>query len=129
MGDAIDRHLDQARQRRASGDVPGAGHALAEAADLARTAGDSRLAYALRHLSDLQREANLLTESHASAGEAVAVLRAAGPSLDLANALRLRALAADALGFDRAAADWAEAGQLYRALGVAEGVADCEARS
>jgi hypothetical protein len=129
MIDAIDRQLDEARQLRARGDAAGACDAFAQAADLARTNGDPRLAYALRHLSDLQREANLLTESHASADEAVAVLRAAGPALDLANALRLRALAAEALGLDLAAADWAEAGRLYRELGVAEGVAECEARS
>ena len=49
--------------------------------------------------------------------------------LDLANALRLKALALDAL--DRpaeAALDWTEARRLYADLGVTEGVTECDAR-
>ena len=49
--------------------------------------------------------------------------------LDLANALRLKALALDALERSgEAVIDWTEARRIYADLGVAEGVAECDAR-
>ena len=86
-------------------------------------------AHALRHLSDIDREAGRPSEALGHAGQAASVYRAKGAPLDLANALRLKALALDELRRpEQAAAVWTQARDLYAAEGVAAGVAECEAR-
>lgn len=125
MTDALDDLLTDAKRLRDGGDSPGALGALVRAAERARVDRDLRLAYVLRHLSDLERVAGTAMRAHAAADEAVMLLRAEPSSLDLANALRLRALAADAAGLE-AGPDWAEARDLYAGLEVPGGVAECE---
>jgi hypothetical protein len=58
------------------------------------------------------------------------VYRARGvEGLELANALRVQGLAAEAAGeLAEACAAWSEAGKLYEAVGVAEGVAEAKRR-
>ena len=52
-----------------------------------------------------------------------------GASLEMANALRLKALALDALRrVDPARTAWTLARDLYAALGIADGAVECEAR-
>ncbi len=91
---------------------------------------DLQTAYDLRHRSDRARLEGRFVEAPGEATEAVA-LYADLPdrSLDLANALRLKALALDALDQPgQAIVDWSEARRLYADLGIAEGVAECDTR-
>lgn len=87
-------------------------------------------AYDLRHSSQQARREGRAVAALGDATEAVAIY--AGVSdrqLDLANALRLKALALDDLGrLGEAAIDWTEARRLYADLGVVEGVAECDSR-
>ncbi|MFN7389876.1 hypothetical protein [Brevundimonas sp.] len=91
---------------------------------------DLQRAYDLRHASDRARLEGRSVEALGNATEAVAIYaNLPERRLDLANALRLKALALDAL--DRpaeAALDWTEARRLYADLGVTEGVTECDAR-
>ncbi|WP_298161758.1 hypothetical protein [Brevundimonas sp.] len=91
---------------------------------------DLQRAFDLRHSSDRERLAGRAAAALTDA-TAAADIYAGLPdrALDLANALRLKALALDAL--DRpgeAVVDWAEARRIYAELGVAEGAAECDAR-
>lgn len=102
----------------------------AKAADKAREVGAALpLAHALRHVSDLDREAGEPRSALVAADEAVALYRASpeATDLDLANALRLGALAREALG--QAATDlWREAGALYMDADVKAGVEEAQRR-
>ncbi|QTN18589.1 hypothetical protein HZ989_09995 [Brevundimonas sp. AJA228-03] len=91
---------------------------------------DLQRAYDLRHRSDRARLEGRFVEALGEATEAVA-LYADLPdrALDLANALRLKALALDALDQPgQAIVNWSEARRLYADLGIAEGVTECDAR-
>lgn len=125
----IESACDAARSARAGGHRAEALAHYTHAVALARTGGDDdTLAYVLRHLSDVAREQGEAANALAASEEAVALYRTHAPdSLDLANALRLRALALHAL--DRrvdAHPAWAEARDLYAQLGVDAGVRECE---
>lgn len=96
----------------------------------ARGAGDlAALAHALRHLSDIDRKAGDRRSALSRAEEAVGLYRAIMPlqALDLANALRLEALATDDLNGDAVDA-WTEARSLYAAAGATAGVDECDRR-
>lgn len=132
MTDAIEAHLTTAREAMAEGRAADARNSYARAAALSRESGAPLLqAHALRHLSDLDREADHLEQSLAHAEQATALYRAngQGASLDMANAVRLKALALDTLGRAGAAvAAWSEARDLYAGTATAAGVAECERR-
>lgn len=99
-----------------------------EALHRARAAGDPvGLAKALRHISDIDRRAGDPEAALAAAEEAATLYGALGPEhrLDLANALRLTALALEALGRPSLQA-WREAGDLYAELDIAAGLAEAE---
>jgi hypothetical protein len=87
-------------------------------------------AYDLRHTSDRARLEGRAVEALGDAIKAVAIYAdLPDRRLDLANALRLKALALDDLERPgEAVLDWTEARRLYDALGVAEGVTECDAR-
>jgi len=132
MTETIRALLDRASESRAEG-LPGdARNAYAQAAALSREAGAPLLrAEALRHLSDLDRDARRPVEALAHADQAVALYRrhAALDNPDLTSALRLMALALDDLGRGQGAtALWTEARDRYAAAGASAGVAECEAR-
>ncbi|MDQ0462466.1 tetratricopeptide (TPR) repeat protein [Caulobacter ginsengisoli] len=100
----------------------------ARAGELARQDGDAvLLAFALRHVSDLAREQGDAGRALDTAREAVSLYRALpdAPPLDLANALRLAALA---LAGDEARDLWREAGELYVLAGAPAGARECRAR-
>jgi len=128
--DDIESFLSSARQARAAGRVADAQHDYERAAELARTVGNNQaLAHALRHISDIDRENGRPVEAFAAGRNAVEIYRAlAGtPRLDLANALRLTGLAAQAPGeIDEAFSIWREARLLYVQAGVQAGVEECE---
>lgn len=87
------------------------------------------LGHALRHLSEILLGRSEPEAALRKADEAVELYRALQPArpLDLANALRLRALALGGGGrADMALTAWREARSLYQAEGVAEGVAECD---
>ena len=132
MTEAIEAHLTLAREAVADGRAGEARNSYARAAALSRESGAPLLqAHALRHLSDLDRQADHLEQALAHAEQAVALYGAngQGATLDMANAVRLKALALD--GLRRAAqarVAWARARDLYRHADVAAGVAECEAR-
>ena len=132
MTDAIEAHLTMAREAVAEGRPGDARNAYARAAALSRESGAPLLqAHALRHLSDLDREADHLEQALAHAEQAAALYEAnrKGASLDMANALRLKALALDQLRRDApAVVAWTAARDLYAAVEVAAGVAECEQR-
>jgi len=130
MTEAIESFLAEARRARGEGRASDSRDAYARAAALSREAGAPLLqAHALRHLSDIDREAGHSSEALGHAEQAAAVYRAKGQPLDLANALRLKALALDDLRRpDQAAVVWAEARDLYAETEVAAGVAECAAR-
>ena len=130
MQDRIRQAISAAREARASGDVRTARNAYARAADLARSAGErGLLAHALRHISELARESGDLTQALSAGKEAVALYRAEpnAKSLDLANALRVNALA---LGASEPPSDpaylWREARELHVNLGIEDAVAECD---
>lgn len=132
MTDAIQAHLITAREALAEGRPLDARNAYARAAALSRESGAPLLqAHALRHLSDIDREADHLEQALAHAEQAAALYRAngQGASLDMANALRLTALALDGLRrAEPALAAWTAARDLYADAGVAAGVAECQRR-
>lgn len=100
------------------------------AAALARAANDlGQLAHAQRHVGDLQRELGERSLAESAAAEAVTLYRhsGSGVSLDLANALRVLALAHESLGqLSEADRSWREARPLYEAVGVLPGVHECD---
>lgn len=132
MTEAIEAHLILAREAAAEGRAGDARNSWARAAALSRESGAPLLqAHALRHLSDLDREADHPEQALAHAEQAVALYGAngQGATLDMANALRLKALALDEMrraGPARTA--WIAARDLYGALDVSAGVAECERR-
>lgn len=132
MTEAIEAHLTLAREAAAEARAGDARNSYARAAALSRESGAPLLqAHALRHLSDLDRQADHLEQALAHAEQAAALYRAngKGTSPDLANALRLKGLALDGLRkTDQARAAWSAARDLYADAGVAAGVAECERR-
>ncbi|MBX9803786.1 MAG: hypothetical protein K2Y04_13630 [Caulobacteraceae bacterium] len=132
MTEAIAAHLTLAREAAAEGRAGEARNSYARAAALSRESGAPLLqAHALRHLSDLDRQADHLEQALAHAEQAAALYGAngQGASLDMANALRLKALVLDGLRRTAAArVAWASARELFDAAGVAAGVSECEAR-
>ena len=132
MADVIETHLTNARAARAEGRRIDARNAYAQAAALSREGGHAMLqAHALRHLSDIDREAGQADAALAHAEQALALYRAhgGGEGADVPNSLRLKALALDALRrHTTATATWTEARELYGAAGVVARVEECEAR-
>lgn len=132
MTDAIEAHLTTAREAITEGRPADARNSYARAGALCRESGAALLqAHALRHLSDLDREADHLEQALAHAEQAAALYRAngQGASLDMAHALRLKALALDGLRrVGPARLVWTAARDLYAALGVAAGAEECNGR-
>ena len=104
-----------------------------ESVAAARRADDPlRLAHAVRHLGDVHRHAGRLAKAEACYGEALSLYarHAAGPAaLDHANALRPMAILKEELGqIEAARLLWARARELYSAVGIEAGVAECADR-
>ena len=112
-----------------AGRVDAARACYEEAVAVAR-GGDHRLqlAHAVRHLGDLHRKAERLTVAEACYAEALALYGAQDqpPPLDHANALRPMAILKEELGqVDEARSFWRRARELYAAVPIEEGVAEC----
>ena len=128
--EAIAAACDDARQARNQGQLDQAGRYYARAAAMARVAGEhGALAHALRHVSDIAREQGDTQLALEAGEEAVALYRPGSSTLDLANALRLNALALQDFGSEPLSVPlWAEARTLYLAEGVQAGVGECDRR-
>ncbi len=86
------------------------------------------LAHAVRHLGDLHRKAGRLEAAEACYAEALALYGGQDepPPLDYANALRPMAIVKETLGrVDEARTLWQRARDLYGAVPIEEGVAEC----
>ena len=122
--------VEQSRQDRTEGRLREALKGYERAIDLARAANDmAQRAHAQRHVRELHRELGQHRSAVSAAAEAVALYRQhdGDASLDLANALRVLALAHGSLGESpAAAASWQEARSLYMAVGVHAGVDECD---
>lgn len=128
MSQSLQALLSFARDARAAGRRADGRRAYDEVVSRARLAADRQaLAHALRHASDMDREDGCFADAADAAREAVDLYRTdgTGKSLDLANALRLQALASEALGVP-AETFWLEARALYLELDVEAGVAECD---
>ena len=132
MTDAIQTEFEIARQAFAEDDRVTARNSYARGAALARELNKPLLrAFALQHLAGIDRDADRPAEAMAHAEQSLALYRrhGEGSSLDAANALRQIALCLDALRRMPAAQKaWAEARELYAALGAEDAVAECDAR-
>jgi hypothetical protein len=127
----IQELINQARATRAAGNASAARDLYARAGDLARTARDDlALCHALRHVSDLDREAGDIASAAQAADEAVAICRTNGAAglLEFANALRLSALAHEVLADGAASACWREARDAYAEAGIDVAVKECSVR-
>lgn len=126
----IEAILSEARALRTEEQAVAAMAAYRKSVDMAQRASEPGLAaHGLRHVSDLAREAGDFDTALQSGTEAVALYRAqtASRPLDLANALRVTALALGALGRgDAAVPIWREARGLYAGFAIEEGVAECD---
>jgi len=102
-----------------------------EAVAVARRAGHPLpLAHAVRHLGDLHRKAGRLAGAEACYAEALALYGRQDdpPALDYANALRPMAILKESTGrAGEARILWRRARDLYGAVPVKEGVAECAA--
>ena len=103
-----------------------------EAAAIYRAQGDSlKLAHTVRHVGDILQDAGRPAEAEPCFREAIALYRANPdtPALDMANALRPLALLKNNAGeFDEADRLWDGAKELYAAMKVFPGVAECAGR-
>jgi len=100
-----------------------------EAVTLSREEGDIfLLAHTVRHLGDLHRHADRLSEADRCYSEALTLYRTSvsPPWLDFANALRPAALLKQRLGDNGGARVlWCEAQTFYQTAGVQQGVDEC----
>lgn len=103
-----------------------------EAVGVARRVGHPMpLAHAVRHLGDLHRKAGRLAAAEACYSEALALYggQKEPPTLDYANALRPMAILKESLGrAGEARILWGRARELYGAIPVEAGVAECSER-
>jgi tetratricopeptide (TPR) repeat protein len=103
-----------------------------EAAAIYREQGDAlKLAHTIRHVGDILQDAGRPAEAEPCFREALALYRAHPdtPALDMANALRPLALLKNNAGdFDEADRLWNGAKELYAAVKVFPGVAECAGR-
>jgi len=86
--------------------------------------------HAQRHAAEIWIKNGQVSEGRAAIAWVMQIYRAQGVTgLELANALRVQGLAAEAAGeLAEARAAWDEAGQLYEQVGVVEGAAEAKRR-
>ena len=129
MDDTIAHLINQARTNLQLANGAEALDLYRKAADCARQAGDvGSLAHCLRHIGIIAIDENDNQAALAAGQEAVAIYREREEdSLELANALRVTALANAAIGQrDQAVPGWIEARSIYLQLGISSGVAEAD---
>jgi len=117
---------ESARRRR---DLAVAREYYEEAAELLRNSTDQmRFAHTVRHLGDVYAELHNWSNAESCFVEALNIYRGQPSSrlLDFANAIRGYAVLKDKSGrADESRELWAEAGRMYQALGILDGVKEC----
>lgn len=117
---------ESARSRR---DLAVAQKYYEEATELLRNSTDQlRFAHTVRHLGDVYVERQNWSSAESCFVEALNIYRGQPPArmLDVANAIRGYAVLKDKSGTaDEARELWAEAGRMYQALGIVDGVKEC----
>jgi len=130
MTEHLEMHLSAGVQARREGRLDAAAQHYAAALVASRAHGEKlRTAHIARHLGDIHRENGLSSEAEPLLKEAIEIYRSNLDTkvLDLANALRPLALLHDSLGDHQSAQElWREARTLYSAIGVADGVSECD---
>ena len=126
QADELRRHGESARRRR---DLAAAQNYYAEAVALLRNSTDRmKFAHTVRHLGDVYVELQNWPSAEPCFVEALKVYRSQPSShlLDFANAIRAYAVLKEKSGRpDESRELWAEAGPMYQALGIADGVEEC----
>ena len=130
--DAAQELIDRGYAARRDGDLSHALELYTAGTEQLRAMNEpTRQAHAVRHIADIQSKFELRDEAEANYAEALAIYREqpATGKLDLANTLRGYALLMESLGDTGTAREmWAEAGELYHAVEVQEGVDEAERR-
>jgi tetratricopeptide (TPR) repeat protein len=126
---SADELIVQGREARASGDRAGAARLYDQACAAYELLGDAKRAmHALRHAAELRLQVGAIPEAQAAMSRVLGVYRAHGADgLEMANALRVAALAEEAAGSSASAGElWTEARDLYGELGIEAGVAEAD---
>ncbi len=130
--DAAQQKIEEGRAARNAGDRAGGLRGYRDAVALLRASGEPlRLAHTVRHVADMEREAEDWPAALRDYAEALQLYRRSPETgkLDLANTLRGYALLLEALGArGEAGAMWVEARELYRGVGVQAGVDEAARR-
>jgi hypothetical protein len=119
----------EAKSARRQGRLVDATALYVEAAEAFRAAGETeRWAHALRHAAEMAIKAGDTAAGLRDAQAVVAYYRSSPPAtLEMANALRVEAMAEAATGANGSAKQrWSEARALYVDAGVADGVAEAD---
>lgn len=129
--DLVTALAGMAQLHRDAGDAASALPLFEEAVTHCQQLRDAQLlAHALRHLGETHLELRALGRAEQHLRDALATYRTLPDTmtLDVANALRPLAVCLDRQGADEdARALWGETREVYAALGIAEGVAECDA--
>lgn len=123
--------IESARALRHVGRVRDAAAAYDDAVVACRAAADPLLlGHTLRHLADLCLELGQPTRAYDAISEVLAIYERepSVPVLERANAIRIMALVEDTRDVAAARDWWRAAAQLYGAVGVEAGVAECMSR-
>jgi len=122
-------------QLRAEAEVARREGRLKDAAELYERAASEepdalRAGHARRHAAEIWIKNGQVSEGRVAIARVMQTYRERGVGgLELANALRVQGLAAEAAGeLAEACAAWSEAGRLYEEVGVAEGAAEAKRR-
>jgi tetratricopeptide (TPR) repeat protein len=122
------RGLGESAQRRR--DLAVAQQYYEEATELLRNSTDQmRFAHTVRHLGDVYVELQNWPSAESCFVEALSIYRGKSSShlQDFANAIRSYAVLKDKSGrADESRELWAEAGRMYQALGILDGVKECK---
>lgn len=117
---------------RRNGDLASAQAYYEEAVNrLRRSPNRLKFAHTVRHLGDVYAEQKDWSHAEPCFIEALDIYRShpSPQTVDLANAIRAYAALKSARGTEEEARElWAEAGELYKAAGIAAGVEECNCR-
>ena len=128
---SVDECIDQAKVLRKVGDFPEAALLYEQAAAISEAAGDrTRSLHSLRHAAEIQLHAGNVERARQHIQAVLGHYRNDKPNnLEMANALRVGGLAAEAAGdFERGRQLWGEAREIYAELKIDAGVTEADRR-
>ena len=128
---SVDEYIDQAKVRREAGDFPEAALLYEQAAAISEAADDrTRSLHSLRHAAEIQLHAGNVERAQQHIQIVLRHYREQMPvRLEMANALRVGGLAAEAAGdFAQGRQLWGEAREIYAELKIDAGVTEADRR-